>query len=277
MTWTSTKGISLLLLIGTLAFSAAASASPYVVDGDLADWLAGPPKGNASDWTPWSDHSLKWVVEDQNSSYLNPGYGGQPYDAEAIYIDLIDDDLYIAVVTGRAPNAAGYPGGDIALNLNWVVGTEDASFEIGVITRDHDGFRSGDVVEVAEWYYGLWIEPDEYDPSGSSDYKSAHPVGVKSGDKLGKAELVYTEALYDGDSIARLGEYTGSHYVIETKLDLSVLGIDLGNDPFLAHWTAWCANDWIQVDPDPQSIPTPSTLFLLVPGFLGLFRLRRKV
>jgi len=260
------------LLFGVL-LALQASAHGYVIDGDLKDWLAESPRGQTTDWRPRTSPGMEWRVEDQTGgrgTFLDPGYGGQDYDAEAIYVDLLGDDLYIAVVTGRAPGATGYPGGDIALNLGWVAGSLDATFEIGIVTRDHHGFSAGEVYAVTEWYYGLWTAPGIYDRNGISDYKSAHPVGVKSGTKLGTAELVYQVATYGGVPAAQLGRYDGDHYVVETRLNLGALGIDPGEESFLTHWTAWCANDWIQVDSNLPAIPTPPTLILLAVGLLGL-------
>ena len=257
------------------AFTMAPPAGAYVIDGDLQDWLAGAPTRSADDWLPKA--GVKWAAEDQITSYLNPGYGGQNYDAEAIYVDISGDDLYIAIVTGRAPGTdVRYPGGDIAINLGWPGGNDD-SFEVAIVTQDHDGYTAGDVVAVDEWFYGLWTGANAYDPANANDYKQAHPVAVKSGTRKGEAELVYKKGSYGGATLKdRIGPYTGEHYVIEAKVDLGLLGLDVNGDPFLAHWTQWCANDWIQVDPDPQQIPAPPTLALVGLGLalLGVGRRR---
>jgi hypothetical protein len=259
------------MLLATLG--AVQQAGAYSIDGDLKDWLKGAPTGSADDWQ--GRGGVKWTSEDQNSSYLDPGYGGQDYDAEALYVDLFDGDLHIAIVTGRAPGTnQSYPGGDIAINLSWAGGS-DSSFELGIVTQDHDGFVAGDVVEVDEWRYGLWTGPAQYNPSGDSVYKKAHPVAVKGGTKKGSARLIYTEGTYDGVSLKdKIGPYDGEHYVIEAMLDLNEMGLNLGSDPFLVHWTEWCANDWIQVDP-PKQIPTPPAVVMLGLG-LALLRLRRR-
>ncbi len=266
-------GISAHLLL-TSSF-----VSAYTVDGDLSDWIA-MPTGTASDWEPLKS-SVKWAAEDQNSSYLDPGYGGQKYDSEAIYVDLIGSELHIAVVTGRAPDpVGGYAGGDIALNLNWA-GEGDTDFDIAIITQEHDGFSVGDVVMAESWFYGLWTEPGQTGDALTA-YKKAHPTAVESGSVIGagKAEVVYEIATFDGESlVGKLGEFTGDdqqHYVVEAMLDLELLNIDLEGNPFLAHWTQLCANDWIQVDPAPGRVPTPATFLLLGIGIIGMVGVRRR-
>ncbi len=256
------------------AFALMPQAGAYVIDGDLQDWLAGSPRGAAEDWR--AKAGVKWYAEDQSTNYLNPGYGGQDYDAEAIYVDISGDDLYIAIVTGRAPGTnVKYPGGDIAINLGWRGGNDD-SFEFAIVTQDHDDYTAGDVVAVDEWFYGLWTGANAYDPANTNGYKRAHPVAVKSGTRKGEAELVYKKGSYGGASLKdRIGPYSGEHYVIEVEVDLDLLGLDVSGDPFLAHWTEWCANDWIQVDPDPGQIPAPPALALLGLGF-GLLGLRHR-
>ncbi len=47
-------------------------------------------------------------VEDDHSSYLNPGFGGQAYDAEALYATWDSAYLYSGLMRGRAPGASGW-------------------------------------------------------------------------------------------------------------------------------------------------------------------------
>lgn len=102
-----------------------------------------------------------------------------------------------------------------------------------------------------------------HNPGGDSSYKRAHPTSVKSGTKVGSAALVYQKAKYDGSVLPQLGIYPGSnHYLIETAVPLSVFDPTLRAKDFDVHWTMACANDWIQVDPDPASVPEPSALLL---------------
>lgn len=43
---------------------------------------------------------------------LFPGWGGQAYDAEALYVHLDTSYLYLALVTGLSPNTPNNPAGN---------------------------------------------------------------------------------------------------------------------------------------------------------------------
>ncbi|BCX82324.1 hypothetical protein MIT9_P1910 [Methylomarinovum caldicuralii] len=234
------------------------------IDGDLNDWIA-TPQGKAGDWQPLRNTTSS-TIEDQNTNYLNPGYGGQNYDAEAIYVELDSGTLYVAIVTGLGPYSSKWPAGDIAIDFG-----DDDSFEYGIVvlgdmSNPRGGLGSaGEIYQVTEWNYGLWTAPDNHDPSGSSSYKSAHPATVKSGEHKGTARMVYQKALYNDNEITQLGKFAGDHYVIETAIDVSVFDPSLWGQKFNVHWTMACANDWIEVDP----VPEPPVAFLFGAG-LGL-------
>ncbi|HQT31612.1 MAG TPA: hypothetical protein PLE48_13645 [Thiobacillus sp.] len=80
---------------GALVMGFSLSSAAYTIDANLADWGL-QRNGNAGDWTP---HALAkaWTVEDQTGgrgAYLTPGYGGQAYDVEALYVDYDASYLY---------------------------------------------------------------------------------------------------------------------------------------------------------------------------------------
>lgn len=79
---------TLSVVAGLLASGLSLQASAYSIDANLADWGV-TRTGSMADWTP--NVSVKaWVVEDQTggiNTRLTPGYGGQAYDVEALYVD----------------------------------------------------------------------------------------------------------------------------------------------------------------------------------------------
>ena len=87
-----------LALLGS-ALAGQASAG-IVVDGNINEWLS-----NTTTWAT-SNAGIHRTVEDQtgnNSVRLSPGYGGQAYDAEAIFATIEGSKLFIALATGHNP------------------------------------------------------------------------------------------------------------------------------------------------------------------------------
>lgn len=246
-----------------------ASALEITADGDLKDWLAAAPMGSVDDWTPKA--GVKYMVDDEDTYYLDPGYGGQEYDAEAIYVHKSTDYLSIAIVTGLSHDGPHrYPAGDIAIDFNYDPNSTARSFDVGIVTLDATGIGdAGDVYDVTTWNYGLWDAPGHEGDPTSTDFGLAHPTSIASGDRLGSVNFFYGDYQYYGKT-PKLGAYAGSHYVIEALIPTSLLvGFDLNNS-FFVHWTMLCANDYVEVD--PPAVPVPATLSLLLLGLLPMLR-----
>jgi hypothetical protein len=244
------------------AFNANVNAATFNIDGDLRDWGVSQ-NGNATDWTP--NAGIYYAVEDQHQSYLEPGYGGQRYDAEAIYAHKDSNTLSIALATGHNPetaNASGsYGAGDFAIDFG-----KDGTYEMGINIKpswDSFGVTAG-VYSVTEWAFGLWGEGGSY--AGPTGYvRAEHPTSIEQGNFLGAANLAISGPQ------AGFGQWTNdTHYFYEMSLSLDLLR-DAGwqGESFNIHWTQNCANDSIIVDP-PATVPTPATLMLFLAGFVGL-------
>jgi hypothetical protein len=258
---------ALLLSLLTLCVN---SAHAYTIDGDLADWGV-KRTGQASDWTPNS--GVHHTIEDQNTSFLDPGWGGQAYDAEALYVDLVGDTLYIAMATGHNPNKSNsngnYGAGDFAIDFG-----RNGTFEVGInVKPSWDTFGvSGGVYSVSTWNYGIWDDNGNYTNPASDSYNPdlLNPTSIKTGNLLGQSSLTYTTQAQTG-----YGQWANhSHYFYEMSLDTQLLkNAGWNGESFDVHWTMNCANDAITADP-PASVPEPGTLALMILGLTGVMSLR---
>jgi len=259
----------------------APAVSTATAFNDLNHWLANAPTGKTADWTAKS--GIQNMIEDNGhgpTGFVGPGWGGQEYDAEAIYINKTGTVLEIAVVTGMDPSTTHtYGPGDIAIDLDYQV-NGPASFEIGIGTM---GANAGQIFQIGidGWEYGLWNQSGGHDP-GNPD--PAHPTSmiISNNTLLGSANaFYYGDARYNNSSLSQLGQYAGdNHYLIAVSIDLTrndlgflTDGIEQGG-AFLAHWTMDCANDSVEVDP-PSRVPEPASILLTLTGLLGLISFRR--
>lgn len=133
------KALLLICALG-LGLSAESMAVTITVDGNLSDWgLNWSDSDNSNDWTPTPNMGISYTVEDytggnNRNGQVNPGYGGQAYDAEALYVTWDANNLYIALVTGHSPTTPDSNGdfgpGDFALAFWDGTGTRSICMEL---------------------------------------------------------------------------------------------------------------------------------------------------
>lgn len=271
------------------ALLSAGSANAFVIDGDLSDWGL-LRTGSAGDWTPGGDVKAS-TVEDQHASYLNPGYGGQAYDAEAMYLAWDVANLYIGIATGHnpltpnQPNRNNYAAGDIAIDFG-----NNGSFDFGIELLGGANSSRGHVYSNVDWALGIWRSNGAwtgyFDPAAAGNLllaNPAHPTSILGGTDVGAGSVAYSTV-----GANNYGSWPGDlHYFYEVSVPLSAFGADWATgNPFTVHWTQNCANDSISATAiasrpslfrtSSNPVPEPGTLTLLPIGMLGLLVLRRK-
>jgi hypothetical protein len=273
-----------LMVIAGIAFSASAQA--ITIDGKLDDWGV-QANGSASGWTPNTD--VLFTQEDQKGSgnyKLNPGWGGQAYDAEAMYVNWDKNNLYIAIATGHNPNTTNNPSGnsygsgDIAINFGL-----DNTWDYGIELLGSANTTKAHVYSGVNWDYGLWTTSGAYvgNPNGNvATADHAHPTSILSGTDMSTLPSRIGEVRYTTVGQNNYGNTPSDlHYFYEISIPLAAFGNDWGiGSQFNIHWTENCANDSISVigkiDARNQTVPEPGTLALIPLGLLGLAALRRR-
>lgn len=267
-----------------------------ITDGNLQDWGLFTNSSGRQPWTPEGNPNDKngfgqyvhdgltiyYTFEDYtggSNGRVDPGYGGQAYDAEALYVTWDADNLYIALVTGHNPNTkqnppGAYSAGDFALNF-WS-GANNGIYDFGIRTPhnfnsssnpDNIGLFTTDVYETTN---DDWLK----DPFWNTEAVTSLDMS-KSPDKVGSAAMKVTKL--PGALDIGPGPANDSHWLYEVSVDKSVFG-----DAFTKYtdldisWTMNCANDVITVRDDILTIDEPPVWALLGSTLPVVFWRRRR-
>jgi hypothetical protein len=249
-----TIAMRLRVTIAILGLTVPFGTFAYTIDGSLSDWGV-TATGSASDWIP--NAGVESKIEDQNTYYLNPGWGGQNYDAEALYLDWEGNTLYFALVTGKDPSSSHLRWGDLAFDFG-----NDGSYELGIETLGNGSFTTGGLYQVSNWRMASFSQSGVWD--------------IKSGVLLDNTNLVVNYS-----PVYNMGQYSSSHkhYIMEGSVSLDNFSA-YANQQVNVHWTMRCGNDAIdllsQVNITPTGVPLPGTALLYVPLLAGLGFISRR-
>lgn len=231
-----------VIILASLFAGAANSYASIDINGDLSDWGVTPGPYGASDWIPSS--GILYTEEDQNTWYLNPGWGGQKYDAEAIYYKKEDGMVYVAIVTGHPATGYGtHVPCDIAFDYD-----KDGVYEYSLKTYGSD--------KAGEFYKDL-----------TASSWSGYSTKSGSGTYMGDVGFVYAHTYFDATGLDTLND----HWVIEAGIPESYFAGGW-KDEVNIRWTMSCGNDQIYL----VATPEPASMTLLGLGIAGLLRLRKR-
>jgi hypothetical protein len=287
-----------LLMVCTLGvgLSAESMAGVIAVDGSLSDWglfaEANPtwsPKGNGSAMThakgstyyadsgsyTHNGYQIYYTVNDYitgGNGFLSPGYGGQAYDAEAIYLTWDAHSLYVALVTGHDPNTQNnpsgntYSAGDFALNF-WS-GTDNRTYEFGIRTPHQSNNIGTFTTDVYRTTNDDWLKDPLWKTQAVTSLDTSK---LTAGDVAGQASMVVQQ----GPKKIGAGS-DASRWIYEISVDRSILGTLALNSKLNVSWAMNCANDLIEVDPPFSTVDEPPVWALLGLTLPAMFWRRRR-
>ncbi len=256
---------------------------------------------NATPLSIWDSTWTQFAADDGVAAggYVDPGWGGQAFDAEYLYYKVEGNFLYLGLQTGfdlidgvQTFSSKQYWAGDLALSFdgNAITGpanptTMANSYEFGIDfglkTADYNSLNvdavknSVDGQGVGKDMAGIYrVNDGQWNTNMVNSFENdSSPFAMDqrwdgTGANPFLAELLLNEAGTDGTSFYR--------YV---AFDLTTLGLaSLDNIAMDAHWTMSCGNDNINGQAS-FSAPEPSGLILVAMGLIGMAggqKIRRK-
>lgn len=267
-----------IVLIILVLFSSITTAQAfYTIDGDVSDWginlnLA-VHKNYLDNNLPTGGKDMDYVTEDNvdkfsGTVWVGPGYSTKnTYDAESLYFDNDSTYAYIALITGLPQTEVTYPAGDIFIEVGGAVDPFGINYTPTVNSFAID-IKSSTLYSVAS------IEKVKY-----IQHSESNPWRLKR-DPLDLNEVDSSNALIRPiDFVYSTDEEKTSHYVMEARILLTDLGLDLSdmNDETIwLHWTMKCGNDYLNLKADINAVPEPASLILFATGLFNLYFFRRK-
>jgi len=185
------------------------------------------------------------------SKFAQPS-GGEKYDIEAIYFDDDEYNLYFAIVISDIDGI-----GDLYLNIQ--------GNEYGIVIKDHDDFKKGEIYRDVVWNDDLYEENDN-----DCYWKGTQRTTIKSGTKVEGGNAV----VVTGDT--GISDYGFTNYVIEIKIPRQLIGSPQQGTGNIGY-SLTCGNDIIGKDVtyDYSTIPEFATIAIpaiMIIGMLYLFR-----
>lgn len=205
---------------------------------------------------------------DINTSYLDPGYGGQPYDVEYLGLTLQNGILNFGLQAGLGlkfndaadgHNFTARPG-SLALDIN-----DDGIFDYGI------RFFTEEIELVTAPTADSWIDV--------CYFPEADPWRIGTKADPGAPEFLTSGSAYDqfGDIVFAdtYDAFGNTSYSLEGVINLNMIGYHGGD--VSAHFTMFCGNDVANITTTGTApVPEPATMFLMGTGLMGIAGIYRK-
>lgn len=211
------------------------------------------------------------------SGFVDPGYGGQRYDAEFLLYNFDEENgvLSIGLQTGFNIKRGRFRKGDIysgdlALSFDGNTNEYEYAFDFGLITKDKDGDEveadsDGDGRDTAGLYsVSKW--------NNDISLIQSAPFAMDTGVLITGAGTLGAVGAQKVDSLRSF------YRIVNIDLNDVLTGPNSWEEGFVldVHWTMSCGNDEIFGSVSIVPTPEPTTLLLVGAGGLILALIRRR-
>ncbi len=243
---------------------------------------------SANELAIFTDPSAGWIqfanddtIHTVNGNFVDPGYGGQDFDAEYLYYKRVGNTLWFGLQTGFdlmdgkvTHSNVNYWTGDLALSFDGTPTTYEYAVDFGLQSKTYDGSNANQLniggnsgtpgidnaglYQVSTWNTGVY-----------SGFTASNPLAMQSGTLKSGSDFTNDK----GSGLA--SDVLTSYYRI-VSFSLADIGLQDTGFTLGAHWTMSCGNDAINGNAPVAPVPEPATMLLFGTGLIGLAGLVRR-